>query len=154
MVLLLIKNAPPTVAGALMLNAATEAEFVATEGLARVAAAKEHVGRTPLLYGVISDQPGCKAAVSPAAGVLEAPAPYKPKYQVVICVVDVRAEPHMYCRPVFTTKLCSVAVHLTWPSAPTHSIVKRPRAVNFSCDITAFNMNCESTLLLMYWRAS
>jgi hypothetical protein len=48
-VLSLIKNAPPTVAVALMLNAATEAEFVATDGLAVVAVANEHVGRTPLL---------------------------------------------------------------------------------------------------------
>jgi hypothetical protein len=79
-----------------MLNVATEAAFVATEGLAVVAVANEHVGRTPLLYGVISVQPICDNAVSLAAGVLEAAAPYKPKNQVVICVTEVRALPAMY----------------------------------------------------------
>jgi hypothetical protein len=48
-VLLLTKKAPPTVAVALIVNAATEAEFVATEGFAVVAVAKVHVGRVALL---------------------------------------------------------------------------------------------------------
>ena len=47
--LLLAKNAPPTVAVALMLNTAKEAEFVATDGLAVVAATKVQDGRVALL---------------------------------------------------------------------------------------------------------
>lgn len=74
-VLLLTKNAPPTVDVALMLNDAGEAELVATDGSAVVGVAKEQVGRVALLYGVTSVQPACEDIVSPAAGVLEAPAP-------------------------------------------------------------------------------
>ena len=44
-VLLLVKNAPPIVAVALMLNTAGDAEFVATDGLAVVGVANEHAGR-------------------------------------------------------------------------------------------------------------
>lgn len=49
LVLLLVKNAPPIVAVALMLNTAGEAEFVATDGLAVVGVAKEHAGRVAWL---------------------------------------------------------------------------------------------------------
>lgn len=49
LVLLLTRNAPPTVAVALMLNAAAEAELVATEGLAVVAVANVQAGRVALL---------------------------------------------------------------------------------------------------------
>lgn len=49
LVLLLVKNAPPTVAVALMLNTAGEAEFVTTDGLAFVDAAKVAVTRFALL---------------------------------------------------------------------------------------------------------
>ncbi len=55
--LLLVRNAPPTVDVALMLNAATEAEFVATDGLAVVAVANVQAGRVALLYGTTSTQP-------------------------------------------------------------------------------------------------
>ena len=48
-VLLLIKNAPPTVAVALMLNTAGEAELVATDGLAVVGVANEQAGRVDWL---------------------------------------------------------------------------------------------------------
>ena len=43
-VLLLIKKAPPTVAVALILNTAGEAEFVATDGFAVVGVANEQAG--------------------------------------------------------------------------------------------------------------
>ena len=49
LVLLLVKNAPPTVDVALMLKTATDAEFVATEGFAVVAVANVQVGRVALL---------------------------------------------------------------------------------------------------------
>ena len=49
LVLLLIKNAPPIVAVALMLNTAGDNAFVATEGLAVVGVAKEHAGRVDWL---------------------------------------------------------------------------------------------------------
>ena len=49
LVLLLTRNAPPTVAVALMLNEAGEAELVATEGLAVVAATNVQAGRVALL---------------------------------------------------------------------------------------------------------
>lgn len=77
------KNAPPTVAVEVMANEAGEALFVTTDGLALVAEANVAAGRLPE-YGVTSVQPACEASVSPAAGVLEAPAPYRPMYQVVI----------------------------------------------------------------------
>jgi len=48
-VLLLVKNAPPTVEVALMVNEAGEAEFVATEGLAVVGVANVQTGRVALL---------------------------------------------------------------------------------------------------------
>ena len=48
-VLLLVKNAPPTVAVALMLNEAGDAELVATEGLAVVGVPNVHTGRVALL---------------------------------------------------------------------------------------------------------
>ena len=48
-VLLLTKNAPPTVAVALMVNEAGEAELVATEGLAVVGVPKLQAGRVALL---------------------------------------------------------------------------------------------------------
>ena len=48
-VLLLTKNAPPTVEVALMLNEAGEAEFVATEGLAVVGVANVQTGRVASL---------------------------------------------------------------------------------------------------------
>ena len=87
--LLLTRKAPPTVCVALMENEAGEALLVTTEGLALVAAAKVADGRLPE-YGVTSVQPAWEDMVSPAAGVLEAPAPYKPMYQVVIWVVDIK----------------------------------------------------------------
>jgi hypothetical protein len=49
LVLLLVKNAPPTVEVALMLNVAGEAELVTTEGLAVVAVANVAVTRVALL---------------------------------------------------------------------------------------------------------
>ena len=49
LVLLLIKNAPPTVEVALMENAAGEAELVVTDGLAVVAVPNVHAGRVALL---------------------------------------------------------------------------------------------------------
>jgi hypothetical protein len=49
LVLLLIKNAPPTVAVALMVNDAGEAELVCTDGLAVVAVPKVAAGRVALL---------------------------------------------------------------------------------------------------------
>ena len=67
-----------------MLNTATDAELVATDGLAVVAVAKVQVGRVALLYGTTSVHPAWEAIVSPAAGVFDAPAPYRPMYQVVI----------------------------------------------------------------------
>lgn len=48
-VLLLVKNAPPTVAVALMVNEAGEAELVATEGLAVVGVPNVQAGRVALL---------------------------------------------------------------------------------------------------------
>lgn len=48
-VLLVVKNAPPTVVVALMLNVAGEAELVATDGLAVVGVANEHAGRVAWL---------------------------------------------------------------------------------------------------------
>ena len=53
----LVRNAPPTVDVALMEKDAGVPEFVATEGLALVAAVKEHATRVLLLYGVTSVQP-------------------------------------------------------------------------------------------------
>jgi hypothetical protein len=49
LVLLLIKNAPPTVAVALIVKAEGEAEFVITDGSAVVAAANVAAGRVALL---------------------------------------------------------------------------------------------------------
>lgn len=49
LVLLLVRKAPPTVAVALMLNTATEAELVATEGLAVVGVPKVQAGRVAWL---------------------------------------------------------------------------------------------------------
>jgi hypothetical protein len=49
LVLLLIKNAPPTVAVALMVKAAGEAEFVVTDGSAVVAVPNVQAGRVALL---------------------------------------------------------------------------------------------------------
>ena len=57
LVLSLVKNAPPTVAVALMLNEAGEAELVATEGLAVVGVPNVHTGRVALLYGTTSVHP-------------------------------------------------------------------------------------------------
>ena len=48
-VLLLIRNAPPTVCVALMVNAAGDAELLMTEGSAVVAVPKVAVGRVALL---------------------------------------------------------------------------------------------------------
>jgi len=83
-VLLLTKNAPPTVAVALIVNEAGEAEFVATEGLAVVGVPNVAAGRVALLYGTASVHPAGDDIVSPAAGVLEAPAPYKPMNEVAV----------------------------------------------------------------------
>ena len=55
--LLLTKNAPPTVEVALMLNEAGEAELVATEGLAVVGVPNVQAGRVALLYPVFSVHP-------------------------------------------------------------------------------------------------
>ena len=68
----------------LLLNAAGEAEFVTTEGLALVAATNVAVGRLALLYPVSSVQVPCEPIVLLAAGALEAPAPYRPIYHEVI----------------------------------------------------------------------
>jgi hypothetical protein len=84
LVLLLVKNAPPTTVVALILNVAGEAEFVATDGLAVVGVPNVQAGRVAWLYAVTSVQLLCEAIVLPAAGLLVAPDPYKPKYQVVI----------------------------------------------------------------------
>lgn len=75
LVLLLIKNAPPTVVVPLMLNDAGEALLLITEGSAVVDVPNVAVGRLAWLYVVTSVQPACEAAVSPAAGLLEDPAP-------------------------------------------------------------------------------
>ena len=48
-VLLVVRNAPPTVAVALMLNTAGEAELVATDGLAVVGTPNVHTGRVAWL---------------------------------------------------------------------------------------------------------
>jgi hypothetical protein len=80
----LVKKHPPTVDVALMENAAGEAVFVTTEGLAVVAVTKVGVTRVALLYGTTSVHPAWDAIVSPAAGLLLAAAPYRPIYQVVI----------------------------------------------------------------------
>jgi hypothetical protein len=82
LVLLLIKKAPPTVAVALIVKDAGEALFVATDGLAVVGVPNVQAGRVALLYGTISVKPGCVAAVSLAVGLLDAAAPYRPRYQV------------------------------------------------------------------------
>lgn len=74
-VLLLIRNAPPTVAEALILNCAGEAEFVMTDGSAVEAVPNVAAGRVALLYGVISVQPPWDDAVSVAAGLFDAAAP-------------------------------------------------------------------------------
>ena len=79
-----MRNAPPTVAVALIVNAAGEAEFVATDGLAVVGVPKVQTGRVALLYGVISVQPACDEAVSEAAGLFDAAAPYKPIYHAAV----------------------------------------------------------------------
>jgi len=79
-----VKNAPPTTVVPLMLNAAGEALFVITEGSAVVAGANVQVGRVALLYAVTSVQPIWLDIVSVAAGLLLAPAPYRPMYHVVI----------------------------------------------------------------------
>ena len=75
LVLLLIKNAPPTLAVALMLYWAGEAELVMIDGSAVEAVPNVAAGRVALLYGTISVQPACEAAVSEAAGVFDAAAP-------------------------------------------------------------------------------
>ena len=49
LVLLLVKNAPPTVEVALILYTAGEAELVATDGLAVVGVANEQAGRVDWL---------------------------------------------------------------------------------------------------------
>jgi len=84
MVLLLVRKAPPTVVVALMLNVAGEAEFVATEGLAVVGVPNVQVGRVAWLYAVTSVQLLCEDMVLPAAGLLVAPEPYKPRNQVAV----------------------------------------------------------------------
>ena len=56
-VLLLTKNAPPTVDVALIVNEAGEAEFVCTDGLAVVAVPNVAAGRVALLYGTTSVHP-------------------------------------------------------------------------------------------------
>ena len=84
LVLLLTKNAPPTVDVALMVYEAGEAELVATDGLAVVGVPKVHAGRVALLYGVTSVQPACEDMVSVAAGLFDAPAPYRPMYQAAV----------------------------------------------------------------------
>jgi hypothetical protein len=53
----LVRNAPPTVEVALMLNDAGEAEFVATDGFAVVAVTKVTATRVALLYPTFSVQP-------------------------------------------------------------------------------------------------
>ena len=88
------RKAPPTVWVALMENEAGLALLVTTDGLALVAAANVAAGRLPA-YGVTSVQPACEDSVSVAAGVLEAPAPYRPMYQVVIWATEVKAVPAM-----------------------------------------------------------
>ena len=80
----LVKNAPPTVAVALMLNVAGEEALVTTDGFAAVAVVKLAATRVELLYGTTSVHPEWDAIVSPAAGLLDEPAPYKPMYQEVI----------------------------------------------------------------------
>ena len=92
----LVKNAPPTVAVPLMLNVAGEAELVTTEGLAAVAVTNVAATRVALLYATTSVQPAWEDIVSAAAGVFEAPAPYKPMYQEVIWVTEVKALPAIY----------------------------------------------------------
>ena len=77
------RNAPPTVWVALMENAAGDALLVTTEGLALVAATNVTAGRLPE-YGFTSVQPAWEASVSVAAGVLEAPAPYRPIYHELV----------------------------------------------------------------------
>jgi len=84
LVLLEVKNAPPTVSVPFMLNTATEAVLLITEGSAVVAAPNVHAGRVAWLYAVISVQPACDAIVSPAAGSFVAAAPYKPKNQPAV----------------------------------------------------------------------
>ena len=57
LVLLLVRNAPPTVDVALILNTAGEAELVATDGLAVDGVPNEQAGRVAWLYAVTSVQP-------------------------------------------------------------------------------------------------
>ena len=54
------------------------------EGSAVVAVPNVAAGRVALLYGVISVNPACDAAVSPATGLFDAAAPYNPIYQVAV----------------------------------------------------------------------
>ena len=75
LVLLVTRNAPPTVVVPLMLNVAGEAEFVATDGSAVVGVPNVQAGRVDWLYAVTSVQPAWEDMVSEAAGVLDAPAP-------------------------------------------------------------------------------
>ena len=84
LVLLLIRNAPPTVVVPLILNEAGEALFVITDGSAVVDVPNVHAGRVASLYVVTSVQPACEAAVSPATGLLEGTAPYRPMYHVAV----------------------------------------------------------------------
>lgn len=84
LVLLLIKNAPPTVTVALIENWAIDKVLEITDGSAVVAVPNTACGRVAWLYEVNSVQPPCEAAVSPAAGLLEAAAPYKPMYQAAV----------------------------------------------------------------------
>ena len=84
LVLLLIKNAPPTVAVALIVYEAGDAELLRTEGSAVVAVPNVAAGRVALLYGTTSVQPACEAEVSPAAGVFDAAAPYRPINQAAV----------------------------------------------------------------------
>ena len=84
LVLLLVKNAPPTVVVPLIEKDAGEAEFVATDGSAVVGTPKVQAGRVAWLYATTSVQPACEDMVSEAAGVFEAPAPYRPMYQAAV----------------------------------------------------------------------
>ena len=87
LVLLEIKNAPPIVSVALIANEAGDKMLLMTDGLAVVAAPNVHVGRVALLYGKTSVHPAWDAEVSPAAGLLDAAAPYRPMYQVAVAAV-------------------------------------------------------------------
>lgn len=72
----------------LIVNAATDAEFVTTEGFAKVAVTKVAAGLVALLYPINSDHPAWLDIVSALANVVVDWAfPIKPIYQLVILVV-------------------------------------------------------------------